>query len=219
MTRLPSCAPRPARARAFILVLCCASLAGCARYSGSAVEADPERVAQEPGWVLAHDVPLVRQRGARDCGAAALSSVLAYWGQRASPGEISSGLANDVDRTGLTAGELERYARERGLAAFVFHGSLEDIAHELSNGRPVVVGVAKPYQKDKALSHFQVVTGYHPGKKRLLLMDPGEGWRQNSTVGFEKEWSPTGRVTLVVFRKPGEPAPDGGERTSRARDP
>jgi hypothetical protein len=36
--------------------------------------------------------------------------------------------------------------------------------------------------------------------RRLLTLDPGRGLSENRLEGFAREWAPTGRVTLIVFR-------------------
>lgn len=53
--------------------------------------------------------------------------------------------------------------------------------------------------RENSRSHYEIVVGYNRQSRRLLLMDPAEGWRENSLNGFEAAWQPTQRVTLVVF--------------------
>jgi ABC-type bacteriocin/lantibiotic exporter with double-glycine peptidase domain len=145
-------------------------------------------------------VPTVRQEGDKDCGAAALSAVLAYWGMSVPPSQILAAL-HHAPREGVAAGELTAYARARGFDAYVLHGDVSDVTSELSDGRPFIVGVAKSYG-DKWLSHYEVVTGYHPPSQSVLTLDPARGWRKNALSGFLGEWNPTGRVVIVVFPSP-----------------
>jgi ABC-type bacteriocin/lantibiotic exporter with double-glycine peptidase domain len=195
--------PQARRWFVFVSTLPLASLlwAGCAGapgYRGTAVPAEqPQKLAKEDGWIVVHDVPLIRQK-AKDCGPAALSSVLTYWGEPTSAHEVRAALGRPQTER-LKAGELREYARQRGFLAFAFYGSWSDIKHELENGRPVVVGVAKPYGKDRALAHYEVVVGLNATKQQILLMDPADGWRKNTLTGFESEWAPTKHITLVVF--------------------
>lgn len=170
---------------------------GCASYRGSAHEIDNRDVTREPGWVRVDGVPVVRQSGPRDCGAAALSSVLKFWGKDVTPAQIRADTR--LEGAGLKAGDLRDFTRQQGLTAFVFYGSFDDIRRELSNGRPVIVGTAKPYSNGKALTHYEVVVGYNLERRLMLTMDPARGWSENTLVGFLKEWIPTGRVTLVVL--------------------
>jgi ABC-type bacteriocin/lantibiotic exporter with double-glycine peptidase domain len=142
-------------------------------------------------------VPIVRQRSQKDCGAAALAAVLEYWGKPTAQERISA--AVETSSLGIRAGELQRYAESAGLKAFVFNGAFEDLTHELQSGRPAIVGMAKPIGGDRALAHYEIVVGYHPKTHRVLTIDPAEGLRENTLVGFMTEWQPTERLTLVVF--------------------
>jgi ABC-type bacteriocin/lantibiotic exporter with double-glycine peptidase domain len=179
----------------------CAAFAitlGC--YRGSARDVTAAALARDPAWIVVN-VPEVRQRGASDCGAAALASVLAYWGRAAPLATIERAI--DTGSGGASAAELERFARGSGLYAYVFYGDFSDLEHELRAGRPVIVGVVKPYSPGHGHSHYEVVTGYEPAKKRVLTFDPALGLRENDLGGFMAEWQPTERVALVAFE--GEP--------------
>jgi len=187
------------------------SVLGCASYRGSSREASPAVLARQPGWVRLEQVKLVRQKGIKDCGSAALSTVLRYLepdGPAAlDRAAIDSKLREEPGR-GLSAGQLRDYARERGFDAFVIQGAFEDLTHEVKEGRPVIVGVLKPMSSGEALSHYEVFIGYHPEKQEVLTLDPARGLRQSDVDGFLKEWNAAGHVTIVVMPKQaaGEPA-------------
>jgi hypothetical protein len=198
---------------ATLLLLVSFGTSGCASYRGSALDVSQPEVAAESGWTRVEGVQLVRQKGIKDCGAAALSMVLTYWehgrepGSRASDGSSPTSRA-DIDRAlrrepgeGLSAGGLRDYARRRGHSAFVFQGSLADLKHELGAGRPVIVGVHKPLTSGEALAHYEVLVGIHPERKLVLTLDPARGLRENDVVGFVTEWESAGRVTLVIIPK------------------
>jgi hypothetical protein len=183
---------------ALILVGCCLCLgSACASvgYSGTARDLTPHVWRQEPGWIAIDEVPLLRQRGRYDCGPTALAMVLSYWypavpRQRWTP--------DDRDRR-LSAGELRDRALSLGLAAFVIEGTLEDIAHELAQKRPVIVGTVKPVGDTTGVSHYEVVVGIHPKTQRIATLDPAAGWRQNTLAAFLSEWAPSGQLLLVVL--------------------
>ncbi len=158
------------------------------------------RVVEQSGWVRVKGVPVVLQNGPRDCGAAALSAVLRFWGKDVTPSEVRA--RTHLEGAGLQAGELRDLARRQGLGAYVFYGSMDDVLHELSSGRPVIVGTAKPYGGRKRLTHYEVVVGYNSETKRMLTMDPARGWSENTLDGFLGEWKPTKRITLVVAALP-----------------
>jgi hypothetical protein len=67
----------------------------------------------------------------------------------------------------------------------------------------VIVGMAKPTATG-AVAHYEVVVGLHVDSRRIATLDPAAGMKQNTLLGFLKEWQPTGRVLLVVL--PREPA-------------
>jgi ABC-type bacteriocin/lantibiotic exporter with double-glycine peptidase domain len=184
--------------RATAPLLVAALLAGC--YTGSARSVSPLDVARDPGWLLVPGVSFHGQRGDDDCGAAALSMVLRYWGLAVTPEQITSARPPAPDgRRGLRAGELRDFSRTRGLQAFVVRGQLTDIAGELQRARPVIVGLGKPHGAE-LLGHYEVVVGLHRARRRILTLDPAHGWRENSLEGFAGEWAPAQQLLLVVFR-------------------
>jgi ABC-type bacteriocin/lantibiotic exporter with double-glycine peptidase domain len=159
-------------------------------------------VAADSGWIRVEHLPPVRQAGAKDCGAAVLSSVLHYWERSPSPAAersaIDAALRQDP-KQGLSAGALRNYARAQGFRAFVFQGTLADLNHEVAQGRPVIVGVHKALSDGKALTHYEVFLGIHPQKQLVLTFDPARGLEENSLAGFLQEWDGSGQVTLVVL--------------------
>ena len=170
--------------------------AGC--YRGTAVDTAPDALARDPNWIRV-ELPEVRQTGASDCGAAALASVLDYWRRPTSLAAIEDVV--DTKHGGASLGELEQFARARGLDAFVINAEVSDLEHELGAGRPVIVGMIKPYRPGRGIAHYEVVIGYEPVRKRVLTFDPAHGLRENDLAGFLREWEPAKRVALVAFEK------------------
>jgi ABC-type bacteriocin/lantibiotic exporter with double-glycine peptidase domain len=189
----------PTTARlALTAVLAALSCAGCTLYSGSARPASFEELRSEEGWILLDSVPYVPQVSKQGCGAACLAMVLGHWGEAADAKALESECA--ISETGgIRAAALRDAARRRGLSAFVFEGTTADLEHELSNGRPVVVGVWKP-DGDRFTSHFEVVVGLQSDRGRIAALDPAIGLTCDSLTAFAAEWHPTNGVTLVVFR-------------------
>ena len=170
---------------------------GCASYRGTASSAQPSAIAQQGQWMMVRNFPHVAQASGDDCGAAALSAVLRFWGHPATPDSIEAALGRADSR--LQAGDMEGYARSVGMRSYVFFGTMKDIVHELEQGRPVIVGLGKMVDEKKALSHYEVVVGYEPNKKQVLLLDPARGWQVDSLDGFAKEWAISKAVTMVTF--------------------
>lgn len=180
-----------------VLAVLVGSLAGCS-YLGSAREFDPAELDRDQGWIAVRGVPLILQRRDVDCGAAAMAMVLSYW---KTPTTVQGVLeaCPPIPGQGIRAAQLVGYARARGFKAFVFEGNWKDLQYEISKARPVIVGVVKPTVAG-GLAHYEVVVALHPAAQRIVTLDPARGWRVNSYDGFEREWEPSRRVTLVIFR-------------------
>lgn len=171
---------------------------GCASYAGTARSADPDVLARQGDWLMVRRVPLVRQESRDDCGAAALASVLRFWGRDATPASIEARIGRENRR--LRAGDIVSYSRSEGLRSYVFFGTMSDIRYELERGRPVLVGLGKELDSKRALLHYEVVIGYEPSHARLLLLDPDRGFQVDSVGGFSTEWARSKGVTIVTFR-------------------
>jgi predicted double-glycine peptidase len=202
---VPRLVSRAALIRAALLgLLVLGSVSGCASYRGSSREVSPAALAEQPGWVRLDRVELVRQKGIKDCGSAALSTVLKYLEPHGPAtldrAAIDAALREEPGR-GLAAGQLRDYARARGFDSFVIQGAFEDLTHEVQAGRPVIVGVHKPLSSGEALAHYEVFIGYHPERSEVLTLDPARGLRQFDVAGFLEEWRAAGQVTIVVMPK------------------
>jgi ABC-type bacteriocin/lantibiotic exporter with double-glycine peptidase domain len=176
---------------------------GC--YAGSARSVSAARaaaLASDPAWTFAPDVPFVAQRTDADCGPAALAMVLRHYGVQAS---LALTARTPPAGGGVRAGDLRDTSRRAGFSAFVVAGTFADLSEQLARGRPVLVGLATPITGGRALAHYEVVVGIDRRDRRLLTLDPARGLREDSLEGFAREWAPTGRVTLIVFRA----GPDG----------
>ena len=183
------------------------SPAGCVVSLGSAEPTTKDQLHQEEGWLLVDGVEHVAQESDQDCGAAALSSVLARWGV-----DVPTATLRDEctvpDVPGILAGKLRDAARRRGLSAYVFEGSLADIEHELQRGRPVMVGLVKS-AGPVSVTHYEVVVGLRSDAE-VAAIDPARGLVRDTLPAFAAEWAATHGVTLVVFR----PAEKGALQTA-----
>jgi predicted double-glycine peptidase len=185
------------RAQAAALAVFAALNLGCASYQGSAKPAQVASLANQGSWVIVPNFPRVMQSSNHDCGAAALAAVLGYWGKPTTPERVAETERKEGRR--LRASDIERHAKAAGLSAFVFYGNMADIVYEVKRGRPVIVGVGKPYGENKAIAHYEVVIGVEPEQKRVLLLDPSKGFQTNSYEGFATEWAASKGVTIVTF--------------------
>lgn len=193
--------------RALLAVLF-ASASACVSYPsyvGSARPFAPEQLERESGWLAVRDVPVVRQESEIDCGAAAIAMLVGYWTTESSARLLAE--LRPVREPGLEAGRLREFARRRDLAAYLVSAQVADLERELAAGRPVLVGLVKPQLKG-ALTHYEVVVGFHRNKALVVTLDPAEGWRQNDLRGFLDEWKPASNLALVVVGRDERSADD-----------
>ena len=141
-------------------------------------------------------VPLIRQTSAHDCGPAALAMVLRRWGVPADVAQVAR--ATGGPGQSVAAGALRDEARRQGLQAFLIRGEVDDLVREVGSNRPILVGLIQRYTNNRAYAHYEVVVGINPRSQQLLLLDPGNGMREDAMKSFSQEWEGAGRLTLVV---------------------
>ena len=148
---------------------------------------------------MAHGVTLIRQSSEHACGAAALAMVFQRWGIAAGESEIVSASAAQDHLVGqpIAAGTLRDLARRKGLHAFLIQGELADLVREVGLDRPVLVGVVQRYT-NRSYSHYEVVVGINQTTRRIVMLDPARGMREDGFDSFAAEWEGAGRLTLVV---------------------
>jgi ABC-type bacteriocin/lantibiotic exporter with double-glycine peptidase domain len=169
-------------------------------YLGGARPFHPDEF-RDDGWIVVSGVAPVLQTAESDCGAAALATVLAYWGDGTTRDDVMRACPVGPGG-GLVARDVRDQARVRGFSAYLLHGQITDLVHELSRGRPVIVGLVKPYLTGD-MCHYEVATAIHPERGQIVTIDPARGWCTNSLEGFLAEWEPADRLTIVVFRSAG----------------
>jgi ABC-type bacteriocin/lantibiotic exporter with double-glycine peptidase domain len=159
-------------------------------------------------WYRAAETPVVRQRAKTDCGLAGLAMVAGAWGRRWSVADLSK-VAPPNER-GVKLGALRDLARARGLDAYAIKGTIADLEHELSRGRPVLLGLLLPFDLNYNSSHYEVAVAMNPRDGTVVTIDPASGqWRKRSKQVLDIEWKPAGYATLVVV----------GDRQAAAREP
>lgn len=170
------------------------ALAGC--YRGGAHSVSAADLRAEDGWQLVAGVPLIRQPSEHECGPAALAMVLRRWGIPADVARVAR--ATGGEGLSVGAGALRDEARRRGLQAFLIRGEVDDLVREVALNRPVLVGLVQRYTNNRAYAHYEVVVGINARSRQLLLLDPGNGMREDAMSSFSQEWEGAGRLTLVV---------------------
>lgn len=176
-----------------LAVVACLILGAC----GHATGLSPARLGSDPGWLVVRQVDVVHQTSETNCGAAALATVLGYWGRPTTIADIIA-IHPPNPKRGMPVGDLRDFARKRGLSAFLIAGTQTDLKNEIALGRPVLVGLMKGQGRD-SFGHYAVVVGLRHDGSRVLLMDPSEGWRDQPVSAFLSDWGRARQVTLVLF--------------------
>lgn len=149
------------------------------------------------------NVPFVRQP-ANGCGAACISMVMRYWlkdkGDRIPPAADVRRIQQELyspRAKGIYASAMERYLRQNGFRVFAFRGTLQDLRHHLSKGRPLVVCL-RDSGKTGPL-HYVVVVGIEPQEGVVLVNDPAQRkLLKMDRTSFEERWRPMQRWTLLA---------------------
>ena len=170
------------------------ALSSC--YQGGAHTVSAAELKAQDGWQLVGGVPLIRQPSAHECGPAALAMVLRRWGVPTDVEQVAR--ATGGSGQSVAAGALRDEARRHGLQAFLIRGEVDDLVREVGWNRPVLVGLIQRYTNNRAYAHYEVVVGINPRTQQLLLLDPGNGMREDAMKSFSEEWEGAGRLTLVV---------------------
>jgi ABC-type bacteriocin/lantibiotic exporter with double-glycine peptidase domain len=153
------------------------------------------------------DVPFVKQEK-NGCGAASIAMVMQYWQKQQGRSSNDSAQATQIQRAlyvpgadGIYASAMERYFQEHEFRTFSFRGDWEVLQQHLQKGRPLIVAL-KPSGSNSSL-HYVVVVGLDPEQKLLLLNDPARRkLLKQDWSGFEKQWSATGKWTLLALPQP-----------------
>lgn len=157
----------------------------------------PAQATAEPGLRL--DLPFTEQVK-EGCGSAAISMVMNWWKAQGHP--ISGDDVAAIHRAvyskkakGTPAIELEQYFERHGFRAYAFAGGWEDLTEHLGKGRPLLVALRPPGQRQL---HYVVVSGVSP--TGVLLHDPArKPFRFLDRAEFEKQWAASQHWTLLAL--------------------
>ncbi|MCC6148850.1 MAG: C39 family peptidase [Planctomycetes bacterium] len=180
-----------------LLVLVFLSLGGCAFLEIG----KPLREAKLSGQAVVLNVPVVMQDDPYDCGVAALSMLLAYYGHKSDPQKAAPLRAKAAREEGLTGADLEDYLKSEGLNTALFAGELshdlKGIYYHLDRGRPLIVAM----NVSDAGNHFVLLTGYDARNDWILVQDPQRGALVCVSGQFEYAWKRGSHFTLLATPK------------------
>ena len=163
--------------------------------------------ATPPGVLL--NVPFVRQREKKGCGAAALSMLMRYWEKQQKQSVPVRSRQDSIERAldpydrGIANTAMAAYLRDSGFRVFTFAGRWNDLRENLSKGRPLIVGLGPAGRKGPL--HYVVVAGIDWRRNFVFVNDPAQRklFRMNKGQ-FIAEWRVTGQWTLLAVPKPPE---------------
>ena len=137
-------------------------------------------------------IPLIRQHEPRDCGAAALSMILEYYGKKIPFAMVFEAIK--VDRQGANLYGIHDGAIQFGLDATILEGTAQDFIKETCSNQiklPVIARIINRY----GMEHYIVVTKIK--RNKVHYCDPGEG-RKKLTL---KHFSECFLGHVVTFQK------------------
>lgn len=128
------------------------------------------------------------------CGPASLAGVLNYWNIPVKPDDIAKDIFSE-NAKGTLSIDMVMYAQKKGLSAFQYKGSLEDLKKNIDAGCPLIVLVDYGISFYQA-NHFMVVVGYN---ENGVIVNSGKD--NNIFIpnkDFLKIWERAGYWTLLI---------------------
>lgn len=138
-------------------------------------------------------VPIINQHDEKDCAAASLAMILAYYGKRIPLAAARE--AVQVDMYGASIYGLQKGSESLGLTASAYEGSAEDVLEVFQDSSylPCVVRIVNEH----GFEHFIVIEGFE--KDTLYICDPGEGRKSCSFKTFSEQF-----LGQIIIFKPSE---------------
>ena len=146
--------------------------------------------------IIIENVPFFPQEDFQ-CGPASLAMVLNHRGVHVAPDDIAKEIFSESAGGTLTI-DMVLYAQKRGLSAFQYKGSMEELKESIASGYPVIVLVDYGYSLYKR-NHYMVVKGYN---KHGVIVNSGRNKDKFiAEKDFLKTWEKTNFWTLIITVK------------------
>ncbi len=181
--------------RGALIGLALATMGGCAAYNRILnASGDLSRSA------VVLKVPYERQATENLCGLAAADMVSRYYGIPLTRDARRRLVEDAQSRGGISGRDLKTAFSQAGYIALLFPGDLSHdptgIYRHIDRRRPLIV----MYEfAGRSQGHYVVVAGYDPARHTLVVLDPDLGRRVVSRRTFRRDWTPSGRFTLLVI--------------------
>jgi ABC-type bacteriocin/lantibiotic exporter with double-glycine peptidase domain len=161
----------------------------------------PLREAKLSDKAVVLNVPVVMQDDVYDCGVAAVSMLLAYYGHPSDKAKAAPLREKAARDEGLSGGDLEDYLKAEGLDTALFAGELSrglrGLYYHLDRGRPLIVAM----NVSDAGNHFVLVTGYDEPNDWILIQDPQRGALVCVSGQFDYAWKRGSYFTMLATPK------------------
>jgi len=181
------------------VIALCGLICACAvPYRGGARAVQPTQL-DDTSWFRAAPTPVVVQKRMADCGLAALAMVAGAWGRNWSVDDLAHKVP--PGKHGVKLGILRDLARSRGFEAYAIKANRDDLKNELSAGRPVLLGLMLPHDRNRNRSHYEVAIAMNRSDGTVITIDPATGeWMRRSPAVLDVEWKAAGYAALVVTK-------------------
>lgn len=131
------------------------------------------------------------------CGPSSLAGVMNYHGLNITPEKIADDIFSKSAK-GTLGLDMVIYAKNKGVRAMQYAGSLDDLKANINSGYPLIVLVDYGflfYQHN----HFMVIIGYNDYG---ILVNSGSADKQFiDTESFVKTWEKTNYWTLLIKKR------------------
>lgn len=164
-----------------------------------AVKADIAANPNEGGYI--DGVPFFPQKE-RKCGAAALASVINYWGGSQNLDAVSAAVFSEP-MGGTLPMDMLIYAKDAGFDAFYYNGGLDDLKRKVSEKSPLILFLNMGYDL-YPVGHYIVVVGYDDRLRVVLAhsdMDEHAVFTYDELLDL---WGKTNYTTFLI--KPVQPS-------------
>jgi ABC-type bacteriocin/lantibiotic exporter with double-glycine peptidase domain len=140
-------------------------------------------------------VPFVKQKD-NFCGPASLASVMEYYGDDITQGDIAANVYTPKLQGALIS-DMENYARDNGFRAETMNGSINELEELIDEGVPVILLVDRG-KWVVSVPHYYVVYGYDRDEEVFILHTGDQSGREIKFDKLDSEWEKMNRLMLVI---------------------